>query len=360
MPLAIGTLQDQLPRVYKTLLSIDITAITDIIAGLDEIHQAKIFHRDLKPSNVLKFHENGPVNIKFAISDFGLIAMSETSLSALTTTGMAKGADYYTAPEVTQDLRNASAQSDIYSLGCILHDMVGERPRIPCAEIRDDGPYGAIMRNATRGDPCRRFDSVRSFLDAVMSIAGSDAQIDITIASVSLREIIQDEAIGIIQWSQLIEHLEDSSDKDDCRLILLKLKFDQIKYLIQIDKTLSDRLANIYGEWVLSSSFDFSRCDVIANILGLFIENCSFEAKADCLIALLEMGTSHNRWYVERMFMRLCGHEMPEDLAKRMCIEFRARAKIVCKAVSHLERSLGASRNSLHPALVQVLKEICP
>jgi hypothetical protein len=71
---------------------------------------------------------------------------------------------------VTSDLRKASAQSDIYSLGCIIHEMIGTDARVPCHEIREQGGYGAILRSCTRADPLRRFRSVRSVLDALVSV----------------------------------------------------------------------------------------------------------------------------------------------------------------------------------------------
>lgn len=106
----------------------------------------------------------------YAIGDFGLISQKDSTLSKLTTTGMAKGSDYFTAPEVTSDLGRASIASDVYSLGCILHEMVGKRPRVPCQEIHEDGDYGQILLSCTRKDPKRRFQSARAVLDALVSV----------------------------------------------------------------------------------------------------------------------------------------------------------------------------------------------
>jgi serine/threonine protein kinase len=135
MPAAICSLQDDLD-CDRTLSGNWLHAIADIVAGLDELHQMGIHHRDLKPQNVLRYPGKPGDPDFYAISDFGLIAMNESRLSVLTVTGMAKGTDYYTAPEITSDLRKASAQSDIYSLGCIVHEMIGTETRVPCHEIK--------------------------------------------------------------------------------------------------------------------------------------------------------------------------------------------------------------------------------
>jgi hypothetical protein len=76
-------------------------------------------------------------------------------------------------------------------------------------------------------------------------------------------------------------------------------------------------------------------------------------------MALLLMGTSHNRWYVERMFVSLCSANLEEAVAKRLAIEFRASDEKVCRAISHLERSIHISRTTLHPLLAHTLGEIC-
>lgn len=58
--------------------------------------------------------------------------------------------------------------------------------------------------------------------------------------------------------------------------------------------------------------------------------------------------------------MNLCGDEMDVHLAKRLGIQIRIDEEDVCRAVSHLERSLSSfTRTELHPALVKVLADVC-
>jgi len=285
--------------------------------------------------------------------------MNESRVSVLTITGMAKGTDYYTAPEITSDLRLASPQSDIYSLGCILHEMVGTNPRIPCNEIREDGPYGAIIRNCTRSDPDRRFRSVRSVLDAIVTVASGLPPVTTAAASEFADRLASGDLLDRASWQSLVGYVEDHEGQPDAVAVLARLQFDQISNLCENWLDLANRLALQYSQWVYKTAFNFDLCDSLANILEVFVANCSFEAKSDALMAMLELGTSHNRWYVERKLFRLCGPSIDEALAKRLAIEFRAAGEKVCRSVSHLESSIGVNRSGLHPVLNQTLSEIC-
>jgi eukaryotic-like serine/threonine-protein kinase len=115
----------------------------------------------------------------------------------------------------------------------------------------------------------------------------------------------------------------------------------------------------IFAGWVKGSSFDFEYCDALANRLEAFFNAVDFEPKVECLIAMLEMGTSHNRWYVERKFASFCGPAMELNLAKRLAVQFRISDEDVCRAIRHLEASISFSRESLHPLLAKALSEIC-
>jgi serine/threonine protein kinase len=359
MPAATCSLQDDLDR-DKTLGGNWLHAVADIVAGLDELHQMGIYHRDLKPQNVLRYPgtRQGDPDY-YAISDFGLIAMNESRLSVLTVTGMAKGTDYYTAPEITSDLRKASAQSDIYSLGCIVHEMIATDTRVPCHEIRESGEYGAILRSCTRSDFQRRFRSVRSVLDALVSVTTELPAIVATKSAEFGNQLASGDALDEQSWRALIDFVEDGERTDDAKAVLGQLRLDQVADLCSQSLELGDRLGQVYSRWAYSTSFPFERSDSIANILEVFARTCSLETKADALMALLELGTSHNRWYVERKFCSICAAVMDDALARRLSVEFRAGGSDVCRSIDHLKRSIGIDTAILHPILQQTLNEIC-
>ena len=94
-----------------------------VCSVLTSAHRASLVHRDLKPSNLM-LESNGTVKVL----DFGLAAaLDRTDLSQLTRTGHTPGTPEYMAPEQLMS-GMATARSDLYSLGCILYEMLtGQR-----------------------------------------------------------------------------------------------------------------------------------------------------------------------------------------------------------------------------------------
>ena len=89
--------------------------------GLDALHGKGVLHRDVKPSNVLLDGEGTA-----ALSDFGLARSADST--RLTADGQLLGTPHYLAPELIEG-SEASRQSDVYALGCVLYEcLAGEPP----------------------------------------------------------------------------------------------------------------------------------------------------------------------------------------------------------------------------------------
>lgn len=89
-----------------------------LCAGLAAVHAAPMVHRDLKPSNVM-VREDGRV----VMLDLGIAAVLEPDATRLTRTGEALGSPAYMAPEQALS-RAVEPRSDLYALGCMLHEML--------------------------------------------------------------------------------------------------------------------------------------------------------------------------------------------------------------------------------------------
>ncbi|WP_405689940.1 serine/threonine-protein kinase [Streptomyces sp. NBC_00057] len=92
-------------------------------AGLAAAHRQGIVHRDIKPGNLMLDAE-GTVKI----GDFGIAQFVDDPSAALTTTGQIVGTSLYLAPERALG-RTAGAASDMYSLGCVIYQLLlGDPP----------------------------------------------------------------------------------------------------------------------------------------------------------------------------------------------------------------------------------------
>jgi serine/threonine-protein kinase len=185
MPYVEGeALRDKLDR-EKQLSVPEAIAITVKIAGaLQSAHDQGVIHRDIKPANVLL--QNGePV-----VADFGIaLAVQQAGEGRITETGLSLGTPYYMAPEQATADRDPDARSDLYSLACMLYEMLtGEPPfhgttaqavlgRIltqPPPDVTQARPsvpphIGAILTRALQKLPADRFESVAEFSRALQN-----------------------------------------------------------------------------------------------------------------------------------------------------------------------------------------------
>ncbi|MCP4448868.1 MAG: protein kinase [Myxococcales bacterium] len=102
-----------------------------VATALAAAHALGIVHRDLKPDNIFLEPDSAAVGgVRAKILDFGLAKLADdiSGAAARTQAGAVLGTPSYMAPEQCLGQQNLDHRADIYSLGCILYQLVCGRP----------------------------------------------------------------------------------------------------------------------------------------------------------------------------------------------------------------------------------------
>src|SRR5262245_44668057 len=123
MPFVEGeSLRDRLSREGALPLVAALRIAREVAEALDYAHRHDVLHRDIKPENILL--EDGQA----VVADFGIarpIAAGETGLTAA---GLMVGTPAYVSPEQVSGEAPLDGRSDLYSLGCVLFEMLTGTP----------------------------------------------------------------------------------------------------------------------------------------------------------------------------------------------------------------------------------------
>jgi len=159
---------------------------TEVADALDYAHRQGVIHRDIKPENIL-LHDGRPM-----VADFGIaLAVSAAAGGRMTETGMSLGTPHYMSPEQATAEKDLTNRSDIYSLGCVLYEMLaGEPPHTggsaqaivmkivtedvqPVAELRKSVPphVAAATAKSLEKLAADRFESAAKFAEALANPA---------------------------------------------------------------------------------------------------------------------------------------------------------------------------------------------
>ena len=124
MPYVQGeSLHERLDREKHLSLEEALRITRDVAAALGYAHGLGVLHRDVKPENILLAGGHA------LVADFGLArAIGASGYHRLTQTGIIVGTAYYLSPEQLREDRDLDQRADIYSLGCLLYEMLTGGP----------------------------------------------------------------------------------------------------------------------------------------------------------------------------------------------------------------------------------------
>jgi len=329
MPLAEATYEEQI-ATDRASGSVDIDAVADILNGLQHLHDLGYVHRDLNPKNILK--DDG----SWKLSDLGAV-LPPAGQTVTLTEGTTIYTEQYCSPEQRNDFHSAQAAADIYSFGCILHDIFGAARRTPYAQHSVSGPVGVIIEKCTEQNPARRptIAVLRGMLLDTLVDVGGHCKVD-------------DQQSG--EWLKKIENIDDWKDEDydEFARFFAQLDIDErsenqadswvyslstpfltripTKAMVKIlgrQDGVAAAIVEKYCEWVGSTAFLFHFSDSVCSRLNAIFDYGTPANKAIAFAALVRLGEAHNRWYVMRCMLRRGGVGLTKDMARRLAIELK-------------------------------------
>src|SRR5881409_3013152 len=147
MPYVEGeSLRHRLLRDRQLPLETALHIARDVADALAFAHGQGIIHRDIKPENILLSGDHA------IVADFGIArAISAAGSLTLTQAGQAIGSPGYMSPEQAMGLTQLDARTDVYSLGCVLFEMLAGEPPLANLVQPRVGNWAALESGRGRG-----------------------------------------------------------------------------------------------------------------------------------------------------------------------------------------------------------------
>jgi serine/threonine protein kinase len=211
MPYIEGeSLRQRLDRERQLSIEDAVRITREVGEALGYAHSLGFVHRDIKPANILLSHGHA------LVADFGIArAITAAAGEQLTETGLSLGTPSYMSPEQALGGSEVDGRSDLYSLGCVLYEMlVGDPPflghsvqQILARHVMDPVPSPRTVRaavplgleqvllQALAKTPVDRYATVAQFIEALGTTPVSGPQ-----ATVVLRTAPPAQSIAVLSF----------------------------------------------------------------------------------------------------------------------------------------------------------------
>ena len=222
MPYIKGeSLRQKLAREAELPVDEALAITRQVAAALGHAHAQHVIHRDVKPENIL-LHEGEAM-----VADFGIALATTEDGQRLSESGFVIGTPEYMSPEQAMSERVLDARSDVYSLACVLYEMLaGEPPYTgpnarallakqlvdPVPGVRRLRPAVPVaieqaLQVALSQAPADRFNSMAEFTEALTAPAPARAPAVAVLPFLSLSPDPQNEYFADGLTEDVIAHL---------------------------------------------------------------------------------------------------------------------------------------------------------
>ncbi len=124
MPYVPGeSVRAKLDREGQLAIDVAVRLGAEVATALNYAHEKGVIHRDIKPENIL-IEDNHALVVDFGIAR----AVAAVGEQKLTQTGVTIGTPHYMSPEQAMAEPNLDGRTDIYSLGCVIYEMLAGQP----------------------------------------------------------------------------------------------------------------------------------------------------------------------------------------------------------------------------------------
>jgi serine/threonine protein kinase len=304
MPYAKYNLYDYIKKNNGTLKQADRYSIVEqIINAIKFAHDKDILHRDISPNNVLVFFRDSKPVIK--VSDFGLGKSTESLSYYSGSCASGYGQILYVSPEQREKLKDATAKSDIYSLGKLVYFVfIGKDPdNIKPFEL------SSLISKATEDNPEDRFQNIDEFNKHFEALKELHLNQTIPIEYITLSEIIKSgEKVDMVHLHELlvkgtyIDHVYDDYISPVNRYLLSKNNLNDYYKAVgsgirDFTKTYSDRVNECYQtvRWPFSSIGTFG--EVLTKIVKLVTDD---ETRLISFKQLWYLAFEADQWSVQK------------------------------------------------------------
>jgi serine/threonine-protein kinase len=170
MPFVPGeSLRVRLQREQTLPVDDAVRLVREVARGLNYAHRHGVVHRDVKPENILLADEHA------VVADFGVARAVSAATDRQLTAGAVIGTPRYLSPEQAAGNAHIDGRSDIYSLACVLFELISGAP-----PFTDDDPQRLLERHVSTPAPLLRrvINRAPRDLEWALSVALSKAPSD--------------------------------------------------------------------------------------------------------------------------------------------------------------------------------------